>query len=329
MSTKMIPFFNVVMKVLVLIILVLPAGCASFSGTGLQSESVRPEWKENSSADRVLPVFTTLQSEIPYNRIGFVEAVDDSTGITVRVNPERPVISLASTNFSTEKADYKNDVYRVHFQKTPFSLFPFYLTAGKHPGLLVILTRNQHNHLILVTTVHTCGCYVAIIPTGWLSRESYPLDWPEAEIRVYGETLPASLPAVVPGQFIEVVIRPGTHRVMSARVIDESDHVDRHYKVAAVQSHDSLRHLQTQTGKETSFYYSRWPLTGHVKGAFRWWEMLLLSLPSLDLFVGMDKDFGNTMKTGNTFYTSLQPWYRSASDMNDFDSFLKFYGWNL
>lgn len=322
--------FNVVLRIIVLIIFLLPtSGCVSFSDTSLQSETVQPERKTGGSTGRILPAFTTLQSDIPYNRIGFVEAVDNDGEAMVRFNPEKPAVYVASTKFTTEKGEYRNDAYRVHFEKTPFSLFPFYLTAGKYPGLLVILTMNQDDNLILVTTVHTCGCYAAIIPTEWLSRESYPSDWPETEFTVYGETLPASLPAAVPGQMIEIVIRPGTHRVMTVRVIDESGHADRNYRIAAVLDQDSLRRLQTETGEKTSFYYHSWPLKGHVKGAFKWWEMLLLSIPSLDLFVGMDKDFGNTEKTGNTFYTSLQPWYRSASDMNDFASFLKFYGWNL
>ena len=57
---------------------------------------------------------------------------------------------------------------------------------------------------------------------------------------------------------------------------------------------DTLKTLPLGDGTFTSFYYERWPLTGHVKGAIKPWESLLLSLVSLDFFVGMDKEYGGT-----------------------------------
>ena len=315
-----------------MIILLLCAsltGCAGFSGRGKLNETVQPEPSEITLGTMVLPVFTTLQSEKNYNRIGFVEAVEKGEDVLVRVNATRPALYVASSEFQTDKASYTNTIYRVHFEKTPFSLIPFYLTAGKHPGLLIVLTKDTQGHVVLVTSVHTCGCYATIIPTAWLPVDTYPAGRPEKEVHVYGETLPARLPAVVPGQLIEFIIRPGTHRIMGIDVIERQQLSGRSLVTASVHGQDSLRHIQVGDGDETSFYYQGWPLTGHVKGAFKWWELLFLSIPSLDLFVGMDKDFESTDLTGIPFYTSLQPWYRSASDMNDFAGFLKFHGWNL
>ncbi|WP_153306548.1 hypothetical protein [Desulfogranum japonicum] len=317
------------MQVFILLLTVSMFGCAPFSGRGVLNETVQLESDEMSFQGKVVPVFTTLQSEHAYNRIGVVEALEDDGDIVVQVNSAQPAIYVASSSFQTDKGVYTNTVYRVHFEKTPFSLIPFYLTAGKHPGLLIVMTRDRQGHVVLVTTVHTCGCYAVSIPTGWLPADSYPPDWPEKEIQVYGETLPARLPALIPGQIIEIIIRPGVHRIMGIHVIEQQQLNGRSLVTASVYGHKSLRHLQTEQGNETSFYYQDWPLTGHVKGAVKWWEMLLLSLPSLDLFVGMDKDFGSTEETGNPFYTSLQPWYRSSSDMNDFAMFLSFHGWNL
>ncbi|WP_163338731.1 hypothetical protein [Desulfopila sp. IMCC35008] len=306
------------------------AGCSPLPGGHALKETVQLEQHpDDPVTGKILPVFTTLESGKTYNRIGTVEALDKDGRVTVRVNGARPTVYEASAKFTTAKGEYTNSIYRVHFEKTPFSLFPFYLTAGRHPGLLVVLTRDQDDHLVLLTTVHTCGCYVAILPTGWLSGEAYPEEWPESQIDIYGETLPARLPAVVPGQSIELVIRPGTHRIMGINVITGKEESEHNFATAEIRSQESLRNLQTEQGNETSFYYSGWPLTGHVRGAFKWWELLLLSLPSMDLFVGMDKDFGSTELTGNPFYTSLQPWYRSRSDMNKFSTFLQFHGWKL
>lgn len=303
-------------------------GCSPLSGGHALRETVQLEQPETATA-RILPVFTTLESGETYNRIGTVEALDKSGRVIVRVNGARPTVYEASASFTTTKGEYTNSIYRVHFEKTPFSLFPFHLTAGKHPGLLVFLTRDENQHLVLVTTVHTCGCYVAILPTGWLAADAYPDNWPESEVDIYGETLPARLPLVVPGESIELVIRPDTHRIMGINVITGKEQADRNLVTAEIRSQKSLRNLHTEQGNETSFYYSGWPLTGHVKSAFKWWELLLLSIPSLDLFVGMDKDYGSTELTGNPFYTSLQPWYRSRSDMNQFSTFLQFHGWEL
>ena len=91
----------------------------------------------------------------------------------------------------------------------------------------------------------------------------------------------------------------------------------------------SLKKLPLEDGTTTSFYHQDWPLTGHVKEAIKPWETLLLGLVSLDLFVGMDKEYGDTLESGNPFYTSLKPWNRSVSDMNDFAGYLRFNGWRL
>lgn len=317
--------FQTIVRTTTLLTLIVLTGCATNSPVNQQSMTVLPGWEKDKADQKVVPVFTILQSEEKYNRIGIVEAIDDGDDVEVRVNPDKPAVYYKTSTFTTAKGEYTNEVYRIHFEKTPFT----YLTAGKFPGIFVIFTSDRDNHLILVTTVMTCGCYVAIMPTQWLSKESYPVNWPEDTISIYGEILPAFLGTVNPGQYLDFTIRPGGHRVMAIQVLKQPELAVREYETAMIYDYDHLHHLKTRTGKETSFFYQNWPLTGHVKGAFKWWEMLLLSIPSLDLFVGMDKDIGNTEEIGNPFYTSLQPWFRSASDMNDFSSFLQFHGWNL
>ena len=98
---------------------------------------------------------------------------------------------------------------------------------------------------------------------------------------------------------------------------------------AEITDLDTLNTLPLGDGTVTSLYYEKLPLKGHVKGAIKPWETVLLSLVSLDFFVGMDKEYGDTRESGNPFYTSLKPWNRSASDMNDFAAYLRFNGWQL
>ncbi|WP_319549765.1 hypothetical protein [Desulfogranum marinum] len=309
--------------------ILLLAGCASVppasvDPTGLQVVTASPQQQFRNP-----PLFLLFGADRRHNRIGTVQAVHKNGEVQVVVNGQEPTLYTAVREFSTARATYTNYVYRIHFEATPHSLFPFHLTAGKHPGLLVIITLNQSMQPLLVTTVHTCGCYAAVVPTGWLDEAVFPDDWPKETQSVYGEKLPARLAKIFSDQQFEILVRPDLHRVMDVRVRAGDAFADAEAVVAPEVPLESLRHLPLPGGGETSFYYGNWPLQGHVKGAVKWWEMLLLSVPSLDLLVGMDKDYGDTELTGNPFYTSLQPWYRHSSDLNDFVGFLHFHGWKL
>ena len=51
-----------------------------------------------------------------------------------------------------------------------------------------------------------------------------------------------------------------------------------------------------------------------------WW--------ALDWYVGVDKELGKPDE-GRVFYTSLKPWARKRSNMEDFTTFLDYWGWDL
>ncbi|BCL61645.1 hypothetical protein DGMP_23380 [Desulfomarina profundi] len=141
--------------------------------------------------------------------------------------------------------------------------------------------------------------------------------------------MPARLTIDYPDSELRISIRPEVHRVMNIEIVPPHAENKFHTVTAGLLPLAILKSLQLSDGKFTSMYYDTWPLRGHVKGAIKPWETLLLSLVSLDLFVGMDKEYGRTAETGNSFYTSLLPWNRKASDMNDFARFLRFYDWKL
>ena len=52
-----------------------------------------------------------------------------------------------------------------------------------------------------------------------------------------------------------------------------------------------------------------------------WW--------TFDWRVGEDKKLGKNKNDSILFYTSLAPWYKDSSDMRDFNTFLKVWGWDL
>ncbi len=288
---------------------------------------IRPERKK--IAGILSPSFLIHEWQQTYNRPGQVRAWGNSKESEVFIDPKTPVIYFDTRHFSTENAEYTNLIYRIHFPEIPFSLFPFHLAAGNNVGILVIITIDRNRHPILVTTANTCGCYVSITATSYLSQQAYPPNWPEKKQPVYGEVLPTILTIEYPDSELRISIRPEVHRVMNIEVIPPQAKNTFRPVTAGLQPLTVLRSLQLPNGESTSMYYGNWPLRGHVKGAIKPWETLLLSLISLDLYVGMDKEYGNTAETGNPFYTSLLPWNRKPSDMNDFAGFLRFYNWEL
>ncbi len=307
------------------------SGCASrqlVSGSELQVV-VRSD--SSDPITTFAPVFVLPGAERPYNRIGKVVAQVRDGEEHINIDPDHPVLYTGSFRFRTARGSYLNQVYRVHFQKTPWSLVPFHLGAGSNVGLLVVVTLSEDRVPLLVTTVNTCGCYIAVIPTGSLPPEDYPRGWKSSRQSVYGEILPGLLPIYSADDVLLVTVRPEVHRVMDVRIVPRRRLMKKETVQAQMLTLQSLKvlPLADDKTKTTSLYYDAWPLRGHVKGAIKPMESLLLGFVSLDFYVGMDKEYGDTAVSGNPFYTSLLPWNRHTSDMNDFAGFLKFMGWRL
>jgi hypothetical protein len=290
--------------------------------------------RADSALQRWTPLFAAHGFDEPYNRIG--EPAAHTTGgrnrsVRIEIDPERPVVYAMERSFTTARGAYLNLIYRVHFPRIPYSLIPFNLSAGRNSGLLVVITLNQHQQPVLVTTVHTCGCYSAIVPTNFLSRNAYPGDWQDEPLSVYGEKLPSRLDfAVNAASGLLVHLRPEVHRVMNLEVVSTRHLDDRRFAAVPMEMADmaDLNRLPSPDGP-VSFYYQNGAMKGHVKGAFKPLETLLLGLFSLDFYVGTDKIYGDPQQWDNPFYTSLKPWQRHASDMWDFNGFLNYWGWQL
>ena len=284
---------------------------------------------------RFAPVFLALQYEDLQNRIGMPSGKYNEKGEEeIYMDVEKPVIYWMTRKFTTSKGFYTNLIYRIHFPEVPLSLLPFYLTAGKNVGILFVITLDQAERPVLFTTSGACGCYAVIIPTHFLDPRAYPQDWkPEEPLHVYGETLPRLLDF---GSFEQpkllVHLRPDVHRVMDLKVVDAAQLAGPGFQNTVetpLLPMESLEKIPAGMGQTTSLYYDEWPYKGLVKGSFKSWETLTMSLISLDFFVGTDKIYGDSRVTGTHFYTSLKPWNREASDMWHFERFLRFNGWDL
>jgi hypothetical protein len=283
-------------------------------------------------AERFAPAFVIRDAENPVNLIGTVSAKYDESGKEkLYVDPGSSTFYVGSYEFKTNRAAYRNLVYRIHFKWVPFSLFPFNLTAGSNSGLLVVITLDPHEQPVLVTTVHTCGCYLAIIPTTDLPTDALPETWDTSggPLNVYGERLPRVIDFnAVQHPRLLIHLRADVHRVMNVEVVSDSTLTAQNgYRriLAALAPMSDLNAIPID-GTTTSFFYQEGEMKGHVKGAQKPWESLMLSWISLDYFVGMDKAYADT---GNPFYTSLKPWRRHDSDMWHFATFLNYWGWRL
>ena len=282
---------------------------------------------------RYAPLFLVHNPDARHNRIGRPSAKAGLWGAEkVYVDADQPVVYYQKRPFKTAQGRYTNLIYRIHFSAIPFSLFPFHLSAGKNVGVMVVITLNAHQLPVLVTTVQTCGCYAAILPTNHLPRTAFPAGWQAVPTRVYGETLPPLLDfGHGEDRQLLVTLRPEVHRVMGLEFVDRRK-LHRHLTTPLIKGSlmpvSDLERLPLGD-TTTSFYHQTGILKGYVKGSVKVWESLLLGWVSLDLFVGADKVYGNRNETGNPFYTSLKPWNRQSSDMGDFQHFLSFWGWRL
>ncbi len=319
----------------VLVVFLALSGCAR--DIKLTAEKVYNIYKVEDRKDNAVnffaPGFLTYEYQNIHNRIGRPSASYDEKGREhIYIDTDYPVMYYMVREFSTGRGKYTNYIYRVHFPEVPFSLVPFNLTAGKNVGLIVIVTVDSKNRPLLITSVHTCGCYLAIVPTSHLPSDALPEDWEEEPLRVYGERLPWKIEYMEKEDpKILVYLRPDVHRVMNLEVIEGNDlRMNRGFKKisTALLNIDELERIPIDD-KSTSFYYQEGMLKGHVKGSVKLWESILFSTISLDLFVGTDKVYADPEVTGNPFYTSIKPWNRNSSDMWDFAEFLEFWGWKL
>jgi hypothetical protein len=310
----------------------LLSACATVPGTPVDDQPKAYVVQNTGTVlERYAPIFLIENHRAAHNRIGTPQASVTADGTEkISVDPERATFYTRQQTFTTPGGIYTNLVYRVHFSEVPGGWAPFHLTAGKNVGLLVIITLNQRHEPLLITTVHTCGCYLAFLPTAFLTADARPAGWQKDWQAVYGERLPGFLDLAggsLEGSRPVIVLRDGTHRVKDIRwgntgAIEQT-------ALAEIQPMDALDRLALGDNTTTSFYETAGDRKGYVKESYKPRERILMGWWAMDLRVGEDKELGRDKNDGIEFYTSLKPWARSASDMRDFAAFLKYWGWRM
>lgn len=265
-----------------------------------------------------------------FNKIGTVIASRDEKGKErIQIDTRQATLYSEQISFQGQHGRYTNLIYRFHFNRVPFSVLPFNLTYGRNVGLFVIITLNEDDKPVLVSTVHSCGCYLAFVPTDQLIDSAYPAGWSKNSQSVQGETLPGFLEKISDKSRFIIDLRNSSHRVYDLSLVS-SDHLsnDRKSVPMRLEPISNLRNLPLGDEK-ISMFAQRGVRKGYVKGSHKPFEALLMSWWAFDPRIGVDKDYGDPEKTGTIFYTSLKPWNRKASNMWPFTDFLEFWDWSL
>lgn len=315
-------------RYLSLLILFVLSSCSRPTPLDLQSDTCMAYIPMNR-AGTWAPVFVAEQAHKSYNRIGTPSAKLTPSGQElVYVDPAEATVYVDQQDFETARGRYRNHLYRVHFEETPSGL-----GQGKNVGLMVIVTVDRQERPLLVTTVHTCGCYAAVVPTDYLDPSALPKGWsPNKPQSLHGEELSSMLylrelrhPAIA------VALRSGSHRVAQVWAEERSKLAASYgsrFLEAATKPADALHRLETENGP-VSFFYEEGAEKGLVKGSEKPNEKLLMSWWSFDQNIGEDKAFGAPEETGQRFYTSLAFWKRDESNLWNFAGFLNDRGWRL
>lgn len=324
------PILRFCTRIVILFLMAIISSCASYPDKPLWDQSLvyNPEEKEDLIY-RYAPVFVIEEADKEYNKIGTVIATKDGETEVVQVDPQVGTYYTTQKNFSTERGRYTNLYYRVHFSEVPSGVTPFYLGAGENVGLFVVATLNNNHDPVLYTLVHTCGCYLAFLPTSHLPEEYRGMGWQRKRQIVYGENLPAYLQFTSPKDQLVLHVRHGSHRIKNVWLATPEEISEFPMNIPLIKPLESLEKLSLPGGGTTSFYETSGTRAGYVKGSYKIWERLLISWWAFDWRVGEDKKLGDDLNDALVFYTSLKPWARAESDMRDFAGFLRYWGWEL
>ena len=209
------------LRVYLLLAVSLLAGCGGRS-TGVVQEQQTVLVQAEAAAPLVLtraPAFVLREVQDRHNRIGRVRASGTKGAERVSIDPETPVIYADTRSFTTEKGAYTNLIYRIHFSEQPYSLIPFHLGAGKHVGLLVILTLDARQQVLLVTTASTCGCYAVSIPTGSMPLPCIPTAGRPPRLQCTANGCRPGCRPIGENDILQVRVRPDVQRIMDLQVV--------------------------------------------------------------------------------------------------------------
>ncbi|MGM9425883.1 hypothetical protein [Hydrogenophaga sp. MI9] len=165
-------------------------------------------------------------------------------------------------------------VYSVWFAERP-ARGPADLLAGRVDAVVLRLTLDEAGRVLLLDSIHGCGCYHVFVPAAALAPRAPPdpdVEW---------AFVPAQLPPLSPGQRLRVRLTSGDHQLVGVSVDDGAGSA----LTYAQLDEDTLRSLPTASGVRRSAFWSSgimpgtergeralfWPMGIESPGAMRQW----------------------------------------------------------
>jgi hypothetical protein len=145
-------------------------------------------------------------------------------------------------------------VYSVWFSERP-PRSPLDLLAGRVDGVVIRLTLDPEGRLLLLDSMHACGCYHVFVPTAHLTPRPAPAP------RTEWAFVPGRLPALQPGQRLRVRLSSADHQVLGVAP-DEGGSAPAY----ALLDEDTLRSLPLADGTRRSAFDSRGLMPGTERG---------------------------------------------------------------
>jgi hypothetical protein len=142
------------------------------------------------------------------------------------------------------------------------------LLAGTLDGVIVRLTFAPDGHVLMLDTIHACGCWHQFYPAAGVAlREGAPTQQEWAFV-------PAALPALAPGQRLAVRLASGTHHVTGIGVAAAAGDGTRY----ALRDENDLRSLPVEGGGQRSLYGPDGLVAGSQRAErFVFWPMGIVS----------------------------------------------------
>jgi hypothetical protein len=160
----------------------------------------------------------------------------------------------------------RQQVYTLWFSERP-RRGAFDLLGGALDGVMVRLTLAPDGRVLMLDTIHACGCYHLFFPAdGVALREGAPRheEW---------AFVPAQLPPLAPGQRLVVRIASATHYVTGLVATAARDGT-----AYALRDENDLRSLPLPGGGARSFYRPDGLVAGSERGErFLFWPMGIAS----------------------------------------------------
>lgn len=207
-----------------------------------------------------------IETRGSFDRPGYLFWAPSAAGAAGNQAPEidttRPVVYQRIAATRLDGRWLAQLVYTLWFPQRPAS-GPWDLLSGHLDGLVVRLTLDERGQVLLLDTMHACGCYHLFFAGQQLRPK------PGAPLHEEWLFAPADLPALHPGQTLVVQVSSGSHDVMGLLATDRHRASAGGASTYQVDSEQALRSLPVVGAKADPARRSLYGPDGLVPGTQR------------------------------------------------------------